>query len=124
MKNFRSIFVWLWCFPQMLTGLILRLVTRARKVGDHYEYNIKNGSISLGEYIFLCPSHYGDAEVLKHEKGHTKQSYMLGWLYMFVIALPSMIWCGCFEGYRKKHNVSYYDFYTEKWANKLGGVKR
>jgi hypothetical protein len=31
-----------------------------------------------------------------------------------------MIWCNCFEGYRKKNNVSYYKLYCEAWANKLG----
>ena len=119
----KKLILWLWCFPQMLAGLIVKKVTRARKVGDHYEYNIECGSVSLGEYIFLCPSHYGSEKTVKHEKGHTIQSYYLGWLYIPVILIPSMIWAGCFEKYRQKHNISYYDFYTEKWANKLGGVE-
>lgn len=119
-----KILLWIWCFPQMLVGWLVKVFTKARKVGDHYEYNIKCGSLSLGEYIFLCPGHYGDERVIKHEKGHSVQSLYLGWLYLFVIAIPSLIWAGCFDNYRKKHNVSYYSFYTEKWADKLGGVKR
>ncbi len=115
---------WTWCLPQTVAGLILKIITKARKVGDHYEYNIESGSISLGSYIFLCPAHWNDKETLKHEKGHTIQSYILGWLYLFIIGIPSFIWANCFEEYRRRNKVSYYDFYTEKWANKLGGVKK
>lgn len=119
-----KLLLWIWCFPQMFGGLLVKIFTRARKVNDHYEYNIRSGSVSLGEYVFLCPSHYNDEEVLKHEKGHTIQSKYLGWLYLLVIGLPSFIWANskyC-ERYRQKHNKSYYSFYTERWANKLGGV--
>lgn len=120
----KKTFTWIWCFPQMVAGFLVRVCTRARKVGDHYEYNLKCGSVSLGEYIFLCPSHWGDERVLKHEQGHAKQSLYLGWLYLIVIGIPSVVWAGCLEGYRRKNNVSYYAFYTERWADKLGGVKR
>ena len=39
-----------------------------------------------------------------HEYGHTWQCLLLGPLYWLVVALPSAIWCNCFEGMRKKHN--------------------
>lgn len=122
MKN--KLYLWIWCFPQMLLGLILKICTNARKRDGYYEYDIKSGSISLGEYIFLCPSHWNDETVLKHEQGHAKQSLKLGWLYLLVIGLPSFIWANCFAKFREKHNISYYDFYTEKWADQLGGVER
>lgn len=115
---------WFWCFPQNLLGFCLVLFTKARKAGDHYEYDLKSGSISLGDYIFLCPQHWNDETVLSHEKGHQMQSHKLGWFYLLVIGIPSIIWASCFEEYRKKHNVSYFDFYTEKWADRLGGVTR
>ena len=110
---------WIWCFPQMLAGWLVKLFTRARRVGDHYEYRVKHGSVTLGEYIFLCPKHWTDEEVLRHERGHVKQSRMLGWLYLFVIGIPSIVWAGCFANYRRKNNIDYYEFYTEQWANKL-----
>ena len=116
--------LWTWCFPQMLLGFLVKIFTKARKVGDHYEWDIEVGSLSLGEYIFLCPGHYGDEETLKHEFGHTIQSRRLGWLYLLVIALPSITWAGCFGWLREKYGISYYSFYTEKWADKLGGVVR
>ena len=120
MKNW--IIEWLWCLPQNIVGLIVKIATRAKRTGDHYRYNVRSGSVTLGKYVFLCPAHWEDEETLKHEKGHQKQSQMLGWLYLFVIGIPSIIWAGCFEKYRKKHNTNYYDFYTERWANRLGGV--
>lgn len=123
-KALKTVFTWIWCFPQMLVGLIVRIVTGAKKDGDHYRFMVKCGSVSLGTYIFLCPSHWDNVRTLKHEKGHTKQSYYLGWLYIPVILIPSMIWAGCFQKYREKHGVSYYSFYTEKWADKIVGITR
>ena len=116
--------LWIWCFPQMLAGYLVRILTRAVERDGYFEYNLKSGSVSLGEYIFICPGHVGKPSVLKHEQGHRTQSRMLGWLYLPVIGIPSIVWAGCFEKYRKKHGVSYYAFYTEKWADKLGGVER
>lgn len=116
--------LWLWCLPQNLLGLLVLFFTKAKKVGDHYEFNINYGSVSLGDYIFLCPSHRNKEDILKHEQGHRAQSHILGWSYLLVIGLPSIIWAGCFEWYRRKYKVSYDSFYTEKWANKLGGVEQ
>lgn len=123
-KILHEIILWIWCFPQMLAGLILKMVTGAVKNCDHYEYVLPFGSISLGTYIFLSQAHISNPSTLLHEKGHTKQSYILGWLYIPVILIPSMIWAGCFQKYREKHKISYYSFYTERWADKLSGVKR
>lgn len=120
----KQLLLWLWCFPQNLVGFIVKLVTRAKRRGDHYEFNIKVGSVSLGEYIFLCPNHWDKEETLRHEQGHRTQSRMLGWLYGFVIALPSLIWAGCFGEYRKRKKRSYYSFYTEAWADKIAGITR
>ena len=61
-------------------------------------------------------------ECIRHERGHQIQSFILGPLYLLIIGLPSIIWCRCFENYRKTNDISYYSFYTEKWANKLGKV--
>lgn len=114
-----------WTLPQNIIGFIGFLIFRK---GYKYKYNDafiievpnKYGSVSLGNFIFV--SNATDEVTIKHEYGHTLQSKKLGWLYLFIIGIPSIIWASCFEGYRKKHNISYYAFYTERWANKLGGV--
>lgn len=116
----------LWTLPQNIIGFIGYIIFRK---GYKYKYNDafiievpnKYGSVSLGNFIFV--SYATDEETIKHEYGHTLQSKKLGWLYLFIIGIPSIIWASCFEGYRKKHNISYYAFYTERWANKLGGVQ-
>lgn len=120
----KQLLLWIWCFPQNLFGLSVKIVTNAKRKGDHYEFNIECGSVSLGEYIFLCPDHWGNEEVLRHEQGHRTQSRMLGWLYLPFIALPSAIWAGCFGEYRKRKKRSYYSFPTEKWADELAGITR
>jgi hypothetical protein len=80
--------------------------------------------MSLSTHIFLpfeelTGSNY-QMDYIKHEYGHTKQSHMLGPFYLIVIGAPSFFWAWLGDKYRQKHDVSYYDFYTESWANKLG----
>lgn len=122
---------WTWCLPQTLIGFILNLIfkgdekTVVNKMKKYIYYNttLTPGSISLGKYILLCDSHHDDIDTIEHEHGHQVQSLILGPLYLLVIGLPSLIWCGCFEKYREKHNISYYSFYTESWAENLALVR-
>lgn len=122
----------IWELPQNILGYVVKKVTKAEFYTRHldatvYSWNIKGG-MSLGNYIFVPfkigqTSRENPVEFIKHEYGHSVQSKYLGWLYLIVIGAPSLIWAQCFENYRTKHGKSYYDFYTESWANKLGGVK-
>lgn len=122
-KILKTIGIWIWCFPQQFIGALVLLFTKAKLQEDgYYLYNITKGSVTLGTFIFLCPAHKDDEFVKKHEKGHTIQSYILGWLYLLVIGLPSILWAGLCSEYRSKNKVRYYDFYTERWANKLMGL--
>lgn len=105
----------------MVLGALLCKITKAKKADGYYTWGYNSG-ISLGDYIIVPRG--ANENYINHERGHTKQSYMLGWLYLFVIGIPSIVWNVCFREYRRKHNVSYYSFYTEAWADKLGGVKR
>ena len=123
-----------WEFPQNALGFIVNRIYKATPYTTYKDANVyswkQNGGMSLGKYIFvpfentIDPTLYGIQEYIKHEYGHTIQSKYLGWFYLLVIGLPSIIWCSCFEGYRVRTGKSYYDFYTESWANKLGGVDR
>lgn len=123
---------YLWELPQNLLGLVVKKVSKATyyvtyKDATVYSWNLF-GAISLGRYIFLpfkdvSPERVLVQHYIKHEYGHSIQSKYLGWLYLIVIGLPSFIWANCFNRYRQKSGKTYYDFYTEKWANKLGGVE-
>ncbi len=137
LKNF---IIATWELPQNILGAIVKKVCKAKPITTYkdatvYSWN-KFGGMSLGKYIFvpftaelLTPGgffvneKYAD-QLIKHEYGHTKQSKLLGWLYLLVIGLPSLIWANCFVGYRERTGKSYYSFYTEKWADKLAGIER
>ena len=133
MKFIKDYFKCLWELPQNLLGRIIKKVCKTTHYTDYndsivYSWDI-DGGMSLGRYIFvpfynISPTTKYASELIKHEYGHRVQSKYLGWLYLLVIGLPSLIWAQCFGWYRKKTGKSYYDFYTEKWADKLGGVER
>ena len=111
-----------WELPQNLLGLLLRAIYKGND--STYESSIVRRStsfrrgISLGKYIIV--SQWASRKTVKHEYGHCKQSKYLGWLYLVVIGLQSILHaalCKC-----KNHN--YHDMWFEKWADKLGGVER
>ena len=116
----------IWQLPQYVGGFIVSKILKAEYAYDigtsKVYYWSRSDGVSLGKYIFVWRN--ADENYVKHEYGHSKQSLYLGWLYLLVIGIPSAIWSKCFLGYRRKHNVGYYEFYTEKWADKLGGVER
>ena len=112
--------------PQNCLGLLLRLIYK----GNDSEYNdvvvrrsLKmQGGISLGRYIIV--SQFAREETVMHEYGHCLQSRRLGWLYLLVIGLPSIVWAGLYGRVVKSTRNGYYKWYTEKWADRLGGVER
>ena len=115
-----------WCLPQNLVGLCLLLLHRK---GKHLRFRgayvttwNHRGCTSMGCFLFLDRRAVHDRPLLVHEYGHTMQSAVLGWLYLPVIALPSMLWFflpAC-RRFRKHRRFSYYRFYTESWANRWG----
>lgn len=128
-----KVFNYTWEILQNLVAKFVMLISKAKPLTTYKDAKVYTwvfgGGMSLGEHIFVDLKTYdankkSHSDYIKHEYGHTLQSKMLGPLYLFVIGLPSLIWAGCFEDYRKKNKISYYDFYTEKWADKLGGVHR
>ena len=122
MKALTAVLLYLWQLPQNILGEILSLYYKGGKgrkyrgVRLHFSDTIPGG-ISLGRHIILNESYRHDDVGKRHEWGHTRQSLMLGWLYLIVVGLPSIIWAS-----RRRHN--YYSFWTERWADSLGGVQR
>ena len=118
----KRVLQFIWQLPQNLLGLLLRAIYH----GNDSKYNDvivrrstkMGGGISLGRYIII--NQWSTEKTVKHEYGHTLQSKKLGWFYLLLVDLPSILhaaFCPC-----KRH--SYYDVYPERWADKLGGVKR
>ena len=127
MKYIRNLILFIWQLPQHIVAIIYfgYLVMMCKDLGIDSRYKqaivipcIMRGAVTLGNYVFVgLNSEY--KETVKHELGHTIQSKILGPLYLIVIGIPSITYCGLrrlFPSLRKKN---YYDFYTEKWANNL-----
>lgn len=73
------------------------------------------GGISLGMLCFVSESLSHNKESVAHElDGHTMDSKILGPFYLLLIGIPSILWAWLYDP--TKH--CYYDFYTERWANK------
>mgnify|MGYP007099320789 FL=1 len=51
--------------------------------------------------MFIFTARPYDLKLIQHEYGHTVQSLILEPIWLFVIGLPSLIWCGCFSKYRE-----------------------
>ena len=122
-----EIILYIWQLPQNIIGFILRsffpkaTITEIEGVNFFY-YEFFPGGISLGNTILLNTL---NKSAVLHEHGHQIQSLYLGPLYLIVIGIPSIIWAGIYgtKICPRTHN-GYYKFYTEKSADKLGGVIR
>ena len=109
---------WLWQFPQnilalCIEGILCQAAYREGKAdGNTIIVNsVLPSAMSLGDYLFVSPM--SSQESIQHECGHSKQSDILGPLYLIVIGIPSLL-----------HNIvhylcseigikwNYYSFYT------------
>ena len=127
-----------WGIIQTLFGFVVFLVNIKHK---HYFYHGAivtergaSSSVSLGMFIFVTTNPMKDKRtenripddelsnrLLVHEYGHTIQSLILGPLYLIVMGIPSTLWGflpSCQK--RREKGVSYFSFFTEKFANYLG----
>lgn len=133
--NFITLRQFTYELPQTLLGYILTKVYQ-KELLEIEEYNNARvhiyhkfpGGISLGRYILIQgTSWYKDYQdqMIKHEYGHCVQSKYLGWLYLPVVGICSGLNALTYKWKIKKGWIkSYYDYWTEKWADKLGGVNR
>lgn len=141
MDNLVKLRRWTWELPQSLLGAVLVLFYKKTelKVIEYndqivYIYDKFPGGISLGYYTLVD---YNRKDLnnnivrqslknsIKHESGHGVQSKYSGPLYLPFFGIPS----GCHNIIhrikRYYHKASdYYSFFTESWADKLGGVVR
>jgi hypothetical protein len=123
----------LWQLPQYFVGFLLYLLLRffnaLKKTADIFvketgtikivENNFKL-SVSFGLIIFVRSM---NEQLIKHEIGHSIQSLLLGWLYLPLVGIPSVILnLFCRLGIINPND--YYRYYPESWADRLGGVKR
>ncbi len=128
-----------WGILQNLLGSIVFLLHRKEQ---HYNFHgavvtvwKSKSSVSLGMFVFVTSEPYFAEKfagkmrmdelsdrLLAHEYGHTIQSLILGPLYLLVIGIPSTLWgfLPNLNRKRREEQISYFEFFTEKWANSLG----
>lgn len=119
---------WLWQFPQnmlalCIEGILCQAAYREGKAGGNtiIVNNILPLTLSLGDYLFVNPM--SSQKSIQHECGHSKQSDILGPLYLIVIGIPSLLH-SIVHYLCNKIGIkwNYYSFYSEYWANKLVGI--
>lgn len=114
----------IWQFPQFLIGLVMfPFMGKKVKVADrHFNFCWSGenmmGGISLGPFAYVS-KRMGEEQIAHEVDGHTVQSKLFGPLYLFIIGIPSIIWAWSYDS---KKNC-YYDFYTEKGANKFAKLE-
>ena len=123
---------YIWQLPQNLLGMLYKdcisdnIITRVNCDATDYECYLtrSGGGITLGRYIFVNQYFKDLSNVILHEIGHTKQSRMLGPLYLIIIGIPSISWAGLRRLIPALKKINYYSLYTENWANKLMGLNK
>lgn len=127
MKKFFNVLcfivLFIWQLPQNIVAiLMLPFIGKLRKVDYKYfcfafEASRMSGGISLGNFIFLSKTCAKSVTTIEHEFGHVKDSWKCGPIYLLFIGLPSICWATF-----KPKKACYYNFYTEKRANKNAGL--
>lgn len=122
----KKVLLYLWCLPQNLCGEVYALFHRGALIKNYedavvYRSEKMHGGLSLGRYIFV--NKFAGMKSVKHEYGHCRQSKRWGWLYLLVFGIPSIVWC-YLKNKKYFPDKSYFSFYTERNADKLGGVIR
>jgi hypothetical protein len=134
---------WIWQLPQHLLALlffgVLRLLPGegparpVRYLDAWVTFMPGRAGVALGQYIFVSRhAHsgylHGNDRLLRHEYGHTRQSLLLGWLYLPVVGVPSITQAAyCRVASRlgnHKPAARYYERFPEAWADRLAGVVR
>jgi hypothetical protein len=130
LKLLFNLLAYIWQLPQNIVGIVVRMFYKQTNSLLYKDKTVRvcktfPGGISLGDTVIVrkFPYDKGTWNTVKHEWGHTRQSLYLGPVYLLVIGIPSLIWAACYQ-YDSSNPNGYYEFYTEKWADKLGGVER
>lgn len=133
--------LFVWELPQTIIALFLCIfyrekeqwknpstqvtVTKVSTTGSIFPVKNKNlfgtSGFSLGEFIFVPKS--ASTTMLKHETGHTRQSRILGPLYLLAVAIPSVITFAIYKTKSKSHEW-YLSKYPECWAETLGATNK
>lgn len=133
-QRFKDFLLYVWQLPQNIAGFLISRKAVARnsliplsfKVRVYWVKGFFGSAVSLGQYIIIDEMFLNTEEGIqteKHEYGHSRQSMMLGWLYLPVVGMPSLV-RNIYARLRHKDGKWYYKGFPENWADRLGGVER
>jgi hypothetical protein len=126
MRKMIEMIMFVWQLPQHLLALALKAVWRADYKSLYAGKNVywikpPGIGVSLGNFIFASENlSFIDVD---HEIGHSRQSELLGPLYLLIAGLPSVI-MNLISRASAKFAAGYYNRFPENWADRLGGVVR
>jgi len=127
--------LYLWMLPQNLLGLLVLFIFRKKKTfvepfNECRVYALESkflSGASLGRYIYvnriLTRDEAEYREAVRHEYGHFRQGKLFGVFYLLAVGAPSVL-NNLFARKNKKVSATYYQRYPEKWADRLGRVRR
>ncbi len=115
----------LWELPQLFLASILYIAYR-KKIIKSFKYKHAavfvakgfKGGISLSWGIIINPANW-QKKIITHEYGHSHQSIFLGWLYLPLVGLPSIIRSIIWKKYHLDPK-RYFSGFPENWADRLG----
>lgn len=128
-----TVLLFIWQLPQNIVGACVlialwdKIISISKVSGASVIYapclsQRYSNAFSLGNLIFTgeVPQTQSGATIVKHEYGHCKQSVVLGPLYLPLIGVFS----GVHALWWRPGRGNYHAFWTERWADKWGGVQR
>ena len=128
---------WTWCLPQTLVGFLYFISSRKNHVKvERFRHAVvttldreHTGGFCWGRYIFIDRT--PDEHTVKHEYGHTLQSFILGPLYIPLVWGRSRVLYLKYMRLRRedpeefaRQQPRYFRQFPENWADRLGNVKR
>ena len=137
LHQFLQVFVWAWQLPQVIAGCVWCMFTRPRYLYSHHHVHLFTcrfgGGVSFGPIAFYDERHRTgllsrDPRVMPyitHEYGHSMDSRLWGPLYLLAIGIPSGVHLWVREWFKDRwpRLENYYDFYTERRANRKAGIE-
>jgi hypothetical protein len=127
-----------WELPQNVLGLAALIgcivcgnLARLEWDGRRLVIEVHQGGVSLGLFVLWSTGRNRyfvlDADNRQHEYGHSVQSRWLGPLYLAAVGVPSVarvLYAMVYRELTGRRWQGYYDGYPERWADRLGGVRR
>ena len=119
-----------WGLPMTLIGCVVSLILlisrhKVYKFGNSWYFKVGDnwGGVNLG-ICFICGESDDTHHLKCHESGHGVQNLFMGFLFPFLVAIPSAIryWYRELKYYRKckEPKTDYDNIWFEGQATKLG----